>query len=164
MAKEEKKDLGEILASWSFNEYAQYQRGKRWYVAAFLIIIFLLFYSLITANFLFAVIVILGAVTILMRDRYGPDKIDFAITEDGLKVEDKFYEYDLFSQFYIIYKPPHIKTLFVDFKSILKPRLSIPLENQNPLKIREVLKEYLKEDLDKEEEPISESLKRILKI
>ena len=164
MAEEEKQDLGEILASWSFDEYPQRQRTKRWYMTAFLIIIFLLLYSLITANFLFAVIVILGAITILMKDHYGPDKIDFAITEDGLKVGDKFYEYELMSKFYIIYKPPQIKSLFVDFKSIFKPRLSIPLGNQNPLEIRASLKKYLEEDLDKEEEPISESLKRILKI
>jgi hypothetical protein len=42
--------------------------------------------------------------------------------------------------------------------------MPIPLENQNPLDIRKLLTEYLEEDLDKEDEPISEGLSRWLKL
>ena len=42
--------------------------------------------------------------------------------------------------------------------------LSIPLEKQNPIKIRKILLKYIDEDLDKDEESFSEILGRRLKI
>ncbi len=128
------------------------------------IIVLLLVYSLITINFLFAVIVIISAIVIIMRAKYEPGKVNFTIYEDGLGVDGRFYDYDLIDSFYILYKPPEIKNLYFEFKSLVRPRLNIPLENQNPLKIREALIKYLAEDLEKEEEPTSEVFRKVFKL
>ncbi len=42
--------------------------------------------------------------------------------------------------------------------------LSVPLEGKDPLKIRKILKEYLEEDLDKENETLMDRLNRWLRI
>ena len=158
------EEHGKELAKWDFAEYTKPERGKSWYFWFFAIVILLLIYSLTTVNFLFAVIIIIAAIILLMRGRNEPSQINFAITEDGIEIENKFHEYDAIRNFYIIYKPPEIKNLYIEFKSVTKPRLIIPLGNQNPLKIREILTKYIDENLEKEEEPASEAFRKVLKL
>ena len=78
--------------------------------------------------------------------------------------DDKFYDYDAVRYFYILYKPPELKNLYFEFKAVTKPRLIVPLENQNPLEIRDILNQYLTENLEKEEEPASEALRKLFKL
>jgi hypothetical protein len=90
--------------------------------------------------------------------------IKLNIREDGLEIGRNFYSYRDLNNFWIIYQPPEVKKIYVSFKSRIAAPLVISLENQNPLKIRKTLLEYLPEDLEKEEEPASDSLSRTFKI
>ena len=47
---------------------------------------------------------------------------------------------------------------------MLQHRITIPLEDINPVELREVLLMYIEEDLEKEEEPTTESLTKILRL
>ena len=89
--------------------------------------------------------------------------METAITEDGIFIGNKFIDYEDLRSFYIIYYPPEIKNLYFETKSIIKQRIAIPLEGQDPVYIRELLLEYLDEDLEKEEIPTSESITNILR-
>ena len=42
--------------------------------------------------------------------------------------------------------------------------LGIPLQGNNPLLVREYILQYLPENLDREEEPASDAIARVLKI
>ncbi|MDP2586383.1 MAG: hypothetical protein Q8P32_01250 [Candidatus Komeilibacteria bacterium] len=164
MEQEEQPSKQDLLMSWQFPEYLKPERGKVWYFWFFTIVVLLLVYSMVTINFLFAIIVIMGTIITLMRSKYHPNAVDFAITKDGLMVEGKFYAYDLIKDFYIIYKPKEIKNLYFEFKSLVRPRIIIPLEDQNPLAVRDLLKQYLDENLEKEEEPASEAFRKLFKL
>ena len=63
-----------------------------------------------------------------------------------------------------IYNPPAVKRLYLNFENGWKPEVSIPLENQNPLYIRNILLQYLREDAEKTEESLYDSLSRQLKL
>ena len=56
------------------------------------------------------------------------------------------------------------KNLYLEFKNSLRPRLTIPLEDINPVNARKILKNYLDEDLEKDTEPTSEALGRKLRL
>ena len=45
-----------------------------------------------------------------------------------------------------------------------RPSVTISLENQNPLEIRQILLEYLTEDVDKENESVSDGVSRLMKL
>jgi len=90
--------------------------------------------------------------------------METAITEDGIFIGSKFIEYEDLRSFYIIYYPPEIKNLYFETKSVIKQRIVVPLEDQNPVYIREILLNYLDEDLEKEEIPSSESISNIFKL
>jgi len=78
-------------------------------------------------------------------------------------MSDRLYVWPEIDNFWFVYEPP-IKNLYLTFKSRLKPNLTIPLNQENPLQIRKFLSQYLKEDLDKEGEPTADALGRLLKL
>lgn len=160
----ENNDHGQKLATWKYPEHLEHQRGKAWYVFFFLIGGALVVWSLFTANFLFLMIVAIAWTVIYVSGHRKPEKLQFSIFEDGIQVSEKFYPYDDIEKFWVIYKPPHSKFLYFHFKAIWKPELVIALERAHPMKIREILLDYLKEDASKEDEEISETISREYKL
>lgn len=164
MPKEKNTDRGEILAKWNFPEFERPQRSKTWYFVAILITLLLLIYAILTVNFLFAVIIVIATITLITKYQRKADQVTFIITEDGVELEERFHAWETIKDFYIIYKPPEVTSLFINFRAITKPRLTIPLQNQNPVEVKKILSEYIDEDLDKEEEPFSEAFSRFFKL
>ena len=158
------EQFNEIIA-WDVQEYEKHDRGRAWYVTAVILALLALVYSFWTSNFLFVVIIVIAAVVIILNDGREPEKVKFAISGEGLIIGKRFIDYDDLKNFSIIYKPrQNVKKLYFEFKNVLRPRLSINLDNMNPLPIREILLNYLPEDLERENEPLSEQLGRLFKI
>ncbi|MDP3900384.1 MAG: hypothetical protein Q8Q23_04875 [bacterium] len=154
-----------VVLSWPVALFDRHARGRLWYIASSFIVLILLGLSYFTDNFLLAVIVVLGAAIVILLDNREDEKIDFSIVDEGLILGNKFIDYDDLRNFSIVYKPrQNIKRLYFEYNNVLKPRISIYIDDMNPLKIREVLLNYLQEDLDREGEPLSENLSRLLKI
>ncbi len=163
MADDQNKKNKDILLAWSFFELPQYERGRSWYMWGAIISFLLVIYAVFTKNPLFALIIVIFALIFLLFQRNNRE-IEFSATKDGITVGRQFYEYDRFKNFYVIYRPPEVKTLYFEPKNALIPRIPIPLDSQNPVKIREVLLKYLAEDLDRENEPTSDQFSRMFKL
>src|SRR3989338_10622746 len=156
--------FGNYLASWTVLEYDHHVRSGRWYIIGGTIAFGLLIYSVLTFNILFALIIILTTFIIYLQSRVHTQEVQMAITTRGVQVGSKLYQYTDLAKFWIVYATPDVKKLYLSFKSAFLPELMIPLRNQNPIKIREILTQFLEEDLEKEEEPASETLTRIAKL
>ncbi|MFH1111818.1 MAG: hypothetical protein V1712_01975 [Patescibacteria group bacterium] len=161
---EPETNLGNKLLAWQFPEFREIERSRLWWIVALVILVVLLVYAIRDFNFLFAIIVIIGAAIIWVDSRKKPALLDFAIHQQGVAVGRRFWLWNELDFFWIAYRPPEITSLYLQPKAALKPRLSIPLVNINPLKIREILTKFLREDLEREDEPTSEALSRLLKI
>ncbi len=159
----EKVDYGEVFFSWDFPEFIKHQRGILWYLAAFLAVIGLLVFSLVSENFLFAVIIILSAIIVIYISRKNPRIINIKITDKGIVIENNFYPYSEIKNFWII-NEPEARRLYIEFRSAFIPRLSIPYQDQDPNELREYLLLYLEENDEREGEPVSETLARWLKL
>ncbi len=157
-------NYGNELIFWNFPEFVTYKRSNRWHITAFIVITLLLLYSVLSYNFLLAVIVVMVIMIILLREKMGPKTIKFSIMEQGVIVGNNFYPFRDIKNFTVIYEPPKVKVLYLEFKSKLKPRLSISLEEENPNEVRRILKEHLAEDLVRNSESVSDALGRWLKI
>ncbi len=154
----------DLLINWHFPEFATHERSKKWYIAAVIVLGILVIYAVWTKNILFAVILILAAFIGVIQHFQKPHDVEAAITEDGIIVGRKFYRYEEIEGFWMIYKPHIAKLLYLDFKNKFKKNLPIPLENVDPIRIREILNQYLEEDLEREEEELSERLAKVLKM
>lgn len=157
-------DHGKRFASWNFHEFQAYKRSIGWYIVAAIVVIGLFIIALRQKNYLFVVIIALITFIYLILNQRKPRLVTFSISEDGLEVHETFYPFKDIKKFWIIYEPPEVKILYFDFQSGLRPILSIPLESQNPLKIRDILIKYIKEDLERDEELLSDAVLRSLKL
>lgn len=157
-------EYGEVLATWHFPDYVQHNRSRRWYLIVGVIGALSFLFAMLTFNFLFAIILIIIAVILVLQNRRRPQNVTINITEDGLHIGNDFFEYEALKNFWIAYRPPEVKKLYVPFKSTFRPMLVIPLEDENPIEVRKVLLEHLEEDLEREDETTSEALSRLLKL
>jgi len=155
---------GDVIHEWVVREYDRHDRGQLWYIGMTLAGMALVIYAVVTGNFLFALIIILAAIILFLQHHQEAQEVLFQITETGIVVGTKFYEYSELDSFYIIFNPPDVKTLFIETKSAVRPLVRIPLMDNNPLEIRNLMQEFLPEDLEKEEEPLSDTFARKWKI
>jgi hypothetical protein len=151
---------GDTLHEWTIQEYQQHERGTAWYIFMIIVGLVLVLFSMFTGNFLFALIIILFAIILFLQSYQAPPQVPFKITELGVSINTRFYTWSEFENFYIIYQPPDVKTLFIETTSIFRPLLRIPLLDENPVEVRRTLRGYLEEDLEKEEEPMGDRFAR----
>lgn len=156
---------GRILTYWNIPEFVKREHTTGWYIGASVAGLGLLVWALVSRNFLFAIIILIIAVILYRQELHDPVMLRFAVSEDGIHIaEQKFFPFKDIRNFWIIYEPPKIKSLIFTFKAPLRPDLIIPLEKENPVDVRNVLLNYLPEDLEQENEPPSEAIGRALKI
>ncbi|MFH1457005.1 MAG: hypothetical protein ABIF17_02725 [Patescibacteria group bacterium] len=154
----------DILINWSFPELEKPERSRSWYVWATLIALLLLVFAVFSQNFLFGLIIILVAVVLFAYHHKEIEEVEFAILDNGISVGEKFFNFSDLKHFWIIYEPPYVKNLYFEFKNSIRPRLTIPFLDINPVKVRKILLEFLQEDLSRETEPLSESIGKRLKL
>lgn len=157
-------EIGRPLYSWEVDEYPRHTRSVYWYIIGAIVGVALVVYAIATANFLFAVIILMIGVITLLSTFLPPDKIPVVITNTGVVVGDMYYDYDAIRDFSIAYDPPEIKYLYFEFLSPWQPLLSIPLENNDPNEIREHLLSYCMENLDRTEETLTDIMRRLYKM
>ena len=164
-AKQAAQSMPAVL-SWEFPEYVQHNRDRRWYIWAISISVLLIIWAIWTANYFFAVIIGLTDFIIFFLDRDEPLLIPFSLEPTGIRMADKFYSYDKFNSFSVIYQPgaEGHKNLYFDYKNGLREHLSVPLEKTNPILVRNFLLRYLLENLDRTDATFAEGLAKTLKI
>ena len=162
---------------WQVPEYRVPDRSRTWYIIAAIFIFICLFLSFFTisawhisflgynSNFLFAIIILISAAIMYINETREPEMIEIDLGPEGVKVGGKFYEYTEFKNFSVLYKPKQsLKSLYFEFKRSTHPRISIPLRRMDALTVRSFLVRYIDEDLERENQPLSEQLTKLLKL
>lgn len=172
----DKQNLPKKLA-WPVPEYRRPERGRRWYILASIVLFLCLFFSFFSfsggkliflganSNFLFALILIISSIIIIINDGRQALMVNIYLEGEGIRVGSNFYDYDRLKNFSVIYKPKQsVKNLYFEFKSSIRPRLSIPLRHMDPILVRNFLLRYLDEDLERTDIPLSEQLTKLFKL
>ncbi len=158
-------DHGKTMMSWNFPEFVVHKRTTLWYFGAIVIMAGLILFAVFSQNYLFLIVIALFVSVYILRAKRKPEMLHIDITEDGISVGEKtFYEWKQIKKFWIIYEPPEVKNLYIDFDSSFRPSVTISLENQNPLKVRKLLEQYIEEDTEKENESFADGFSRMLKL
>ncbi|PIW67649.1 hypothetical protein COW09_02175 [bacterium (Candidatus Moisslbacteria) CG12_big_fil_rev_8_21_14_0_65_36_11] len=155
---------GKELISWEFWEREERKKTAGLYAAIIFIFLSLAIVSAFTKNFLFLIFLILFFVVLMIEWNRPREKKKMEIFEGGVMVAQKFYEWEDLENFWIIYQPPKIKKLYLNPKGALNLEFSLSLENEDPIKVRNVLKQFLAEDLERKDETLFDLVKRWLKL
>ncbi|MBN1585505.1 hypothetical protein JW899_04025 [Candidatus Uhrbacteria bacterium] len=152
------------IISWEYLDRPNYSRGPVWHAVMVIVGISLLTYAVYSANFLFALIVIMFGLVIYVTSTVRPRPSRFSVTEDGIAIGDDFYRFREVDRFWFFYEPP-VKSLYIHLKDGgFSSRIRVDLEDQDPNSVRNVLGQFVREDLKEIDEPISDTVSRILKI
>lgn len=167
--KTEEKDsypiFGQSIYEWTFQEYQKGHRSKKWYIIASAAGLILIFGALLSKNFTFALVLILFGIVYFLFEYREPGRINFSVTDLGIKIGRKFFPYSEIINFWIIYTPPDTKNVYFKIDSFTTGLLTVPLPDEvDPVDLREVLLNFLPEDLEQEDMPASEAIGRILKL
>ena len=155
---------GDPLLTWEVDEYPRHTRSRRWYLVAGVLGLGLILYAVLTADFLFAVIILMSGIIMLATSFAEPKRIEIILTTLGAVVGNKFYDYRGVRDFSIAYNPPAVKNLYMDFHSALNPLLSIPLEDTDPNEVRDCLGAFCRENLNRTDESLTDRLRRVYKL
>ncbi|MBI2436578.1 MAG: hypothetical protein HYV41_02430 [Candidatus Magasanikbacteria bacterium] len=158
---DENSFVGEVLHEWSVPEYEQHVRNTAWFVIMGILSLAFIAYAIFTGNFLFALIIVLFGIIIFLQSHQEPIIIPFRITDMGLVINNRFYTFSEFDKFYVIFNPhDDAKMLYVETHSLTRPTIRVPLMDMDPNEVRMTLREFMEEDLEKEEEPFSDMFAR----
>lgn len=154
-----------IYAQWSFPEVEDAQKSRRWYIFAGVIAVGCLVFAFFTANTLFAAIIVMASFIYIYSSISSTMDIMFSISEIGVQAGSRFYPYKDIKSFWLLYEPQeNLKMLYFEFKRGARSSMSVPLKETNPLEVREVLLQFIPEDLEKEEEPLPDMITRLFKL
>lgn len=152
-----------IHHAWTVTEREAHVRSLGWYIITFACVLGVCLYAWSQKNIYLALLVCLLVIVYAIMSRQPEIRFDFKITSAGIQRGPYFYPYSELDAFWVIYQPP-VKRLYIQFRSRLKPQLSIPLNDQHPVRVRDTMALYLTEDTSKEEESLTDTLQRTLKL
>jgi len=143
---------------WTAPEFEYYEKSGSWYIVTGAITGILFLIAIFTKNLLFALMIALTYFILSMYASKRPREISLAITPQGVKVERTLYTYENLRSFWLFYDPPEIRELSLRSKKTVMPYIRIPLGEQDPVEIRQMLIKYLPEK--KHQESITDNLAR----
>lgn len=152
----------DILAHWRAPEYETFERDKKWYIYMTLALAAIIAYAIYTNGIIMAITFILIGVVGYIHINKEPRTLDFMITYDGVLAGREFYDFESLLSFWIFYEPDGKKVISLHTKSHLVPFVYIPIHEENPVELQEVLMKHIPEI--KQEEGIVEIAERILRI
>lgn len=146
--------------TWFAPEYTYYQKEKSWFIIPAAIAIILLIIAILLKNYTFAILIPVAFFCFYLYGTRLPKENKFSISHRGVSIDDKMYSYKDLLSFWIFYDPKHFKILSIRSKNIFAPHIQVPIHDQNPNKIRDLLIKYLPE-IEQDESIIDTLMKKI---
>lgn len=109
-------------------------------------------------NYLLAIFIALAAFVLYAGVKTKSCPVQCAITPQGVKIENRVYEFSDIKSFWIFYDPADIKELSLESKKTMMPRVTAPLGDADPVKLRETLLKFITEK--KHEESLTDIIGR----
>lgn len=139
------------IISWEAPEFIQHEKSWLWFaVAAFAAVGFAI-WAVLTGNWTLVVAIVVVAALYIWLHGQTPNHLEVKVSKTGIRIGNKEIPYQNMHSFWILYNPPHIKTLNIKSNSRIYPDLSIDLDEQDPAELRTFLCAHVKEDEGKEE-------------
>jgi hypothetical protein len=152
----------DVFLSWRAPEFEKFERDRKWYFIVALILVAIVSYAIWTNSPVMAITFILIGVVGYVYIEKEPRELYFALTPDGVIAGREIYEFDNLASFWIFYEPGDIKVISLKTKSHLAPYVHIPIHDQDPVAIREILLGYIEEE--KHEPGLMEVMGRLLRL
>lgn len=151
----------DVLMHWRAQEFEESVRGHRWHLFAALLLILIIAFAIYMDAMVMAITFILIGIVGYIYMGKAPRVLNFMITYDGILAGKELYNFKTLKSFWIFYEDG-LKVISIHTDGYLSPFVHIPLADQDPVEVREILIKYIPE---KEHEwTILDRLERLIKI
>jgi hypothetical protein len=149
--------------TWEAPEYMHRPKPLLWYIIFAISTSGLILWGVYQKSPIAVLTYIVMAAVIMFFSLKKPELVTFRLTNTGIFIGKTEHPYKVIKKFWILYNPPEIKTLNLETSGYINNTISIELGSENPIEIKYFLKQYILEDIDKEE-GFAETLARKLKL
>jgi len=156
-------DYNNAVIKWEAPDYISHEKGWQWFFIAGVLVVILCIYAIIADNWTLLIALIVLSSVYVWQHFQMPKTVKIIISKAGIKVGYKEFPYQSIKAFWVIYRPPYVKTLNLKFNAKLMQDISIHLEDQNPGDLREYLCSQIRE-IEGKEETFTDALIRIFKL
>ena len=151
-----------LYYSWEAKEYTRMEHSLSWYIGAVAIAALVITYAIyIRQWFLIGVVVMVGVILYVLN-KVTPHITKYEVSDAGIRVNNKFHEYDHFKSFWITDRPNERTINFVPTRK-LGISLVLQLGNVDMGKIRTIVSMHLPEETDRDDTYI-DKISRFLKV
>ena len=142
--------------TWEAPEHHHLERGSDWFWVLGIVAGCAFVATLLFGNFLFALVILLGACVMALMAGKRPAVLPFAVTTRGLRVGDTLYPYSTLDAYCIDEQGPMGPQLLVRSRRLFMPLIIIPVPDEYVDDISFLIRDRLpEEDI---EEPLANKL------
>jgi hypothetical protein len=134
-----------VVLKWSGHEHEHVERGTDWFWALGIAATCAAITAILLSDILFALLIIIAALTIMLLARNAPDISTFEISTRGVRVDHALHRYDEIISFWVEDEHDATPLLLIDTTKFLSPNLIIPIHEIDPALVRAYLKEHAAE-------------------
>lgn len=153
----------EEIIEWQCWEHHSGDRKHRlWFIAIGGLTLILIAIAVLTKNFLLAIIILVGGLTLIVHHAKEPRPITCSIIKHGVRLDDRLYPYHHLQSFFIDDGEHNRKVRLLTNKTFF-PHLSLPLpDDQDAEIIRQTLLAFLPET--RHDKPLIEAVVEFLEL
>lgn len=150
---------GEGLFEWTAYEYIYHEHGSSWFLTTGGVAVLFIILGIFTKSYFFITFVALAFLVIVLYAKRKPQKINFAILKEGVRVGGRVYDFSGLKSFWIFEKDSE-KELSLATDKTLAHFIRLPLGEADSNKVRGILSNFLSEE--EHQEFISDQVAKIL--
>jgi hypothetical protein len=151
------------VISWTAPEYVKFKKGWIWYTIFTVLFLGGAAIAYLFSSWTFSLVLVAFFVVYMIFDQRKPKNVKVILSEVGIKVGSRIYQYGRIRTFWIIYNPPFAKTLNIRVHNEFLVDIEIQLGDQDPTVIYEFLSRKLPE-LEGKTESLLRHFERLFKL
>jgi hypothetical protein len=151
--------MEKVFIEWETPEYRFEKRTADWFFAVGIIAASLTITAILLNNILFAIVIVLGTLTIFLYAKRRPFIIKVGVTESGFRIGRNFYPYATLTAYWVETRFGEPK-IFLRTTKLTAPFVSMPIVGVNPERVRLTLRDKLVEE--EINEPLSQKIMEYL--
>lgn len=139
------------LFEWTAPEHMHQERSPQWFaVFAAAVAVVVVIFGLL-GNFIASLTVALIGGYMFIVAQHKPSMVRYRLMTEGAALNDTLYHYKHLESFNIVYEPGNVKTVILKSSHRLVPLIHMEIGDADPVAIRDILLEFVREDIHLEE-------------
>ena len=149
------------LFEWEASEHIHQIRNPQWFAVFASVIALLSIGFIFVGNFIACLTIAMIGGYIFIVAQHKPSRVRYRLLTEGVALDTTLYHYKDLDSFNIVYEPGDVKTAILKSNKRVMPLIHMEIGNADPVAIRDILVQFVREDVRLEEPMIDVWARRL---